>query len=134
MLYKLIKWDSFKDIVKQSFGINFVKVDDFFKSDIVWNKFEGWEDATDIDIISALSILKPFVGELLIVTDASYKSNLSPFCVKAEVLMEFANKHSENFGEQFYDTDVLIINPKKRLVWIFHHEGVYGVIDLTKNV
>lgn len=67
-------------------------------------------------------------GELIFVTDASYKKDLGPFRVDAASIREFVREHYKNFGEHFLETDVIIINMEIKVVWIFHHEGVYSLV------
>lgn len=132
-LYNQITWESFKIRVKNDFNIDFVKIDDFFKKGYTWLPLEDHEDLEDIDILNCLANLRTFEGILCVVTDASYQKNLGPFQVKSEDISSFVINHWNNFGERFLETDVLIINFQLKLAWIFHHEGVYSLIDLKKT-
>ena len=33
------------------------------------------------------------------------------------------------FGQRFLDTDLIIIDMDFKNAWIFHHEGVYGLVE-----
>ncbi len=89
-------------------------------------RFEG---ASDTEIIHALNNLRNFEGDLIVVTDASYLNKLGPFLVNADDIINFVTKHGENFYSDFLDTDVIIVSLESNLVWVVHHEGVYGLID-----
>lgn len=124
----VLTWEYFKLKVKQHLNIDFVKVDDFFREGTKWFTLEDWLNTDDLDILHCLESLYPFEGKLIIVTDASYKKDLGPFIVEANRINEFIENHYKNYNEYFLDTDVIIINLEKKLVWIFHHEGIYSII------
>jgi hypothetical protein len=129
-LYNLITWVFFKTLVKKHFNIDFVKIDDFFKKDTEWISLNDYEDLNDDEILNSLEHLREFEGTLYIVTDASYQKELGPFQVESANIKSFVSNHIENFGERFLETDVLIINFELKLAWIFHHEGVYALVNL----
>lgn len=59
--------------------------------------------------------LKPFEGELYVISDASYLNNHGPFKVEARFLRDFIENHMQNFGQLFLDTDVIIVSFKLKL-------------------
>lgn len=129
--YSIITWDNFKLNIKNNFDIDYIKIDDLFVAGTNWVSLEDWEDADDLELLDCLSRLKPMEGELTIVTEASYKKNLGPFCVKASGIREFVLAHYKNFEDRFFETDVIIANNEKKEIWIFHHEGVYAFMDFN---
>lgn len=129
VLYNLITWEYFKSLVKRNFNIDFVKIDDFFKEGTEWLSLEDYENLNDDEILNNLASLKNFEGNLYVVTDASYQKELSPFQIESTNIKSFAENHKNIFGERFVETDILIINFELKFAWIFHHEGVYALID-----
>ena len=127
--YTLVPWSTFKDLIITRFNINFYKIDDMFIHGAKWNYLEDWLEVSDLEILHCLECLKPFTGELLVVTDASYEKGLSPFIMNSKDIKQFVESHSNNFKQRFLETDVLIINLELKIAWIFHHEGVYGLVE-----
>lgn len=132
MLYNKITWESFKIYVKNDFDIDFIRIDDFFKEGSTWLPLEDYEDLSDNEILNCLASLRDLEGTLYVITDASYQKNLGPFKVESANISSFVKNHWNNFGERFLETDVVIINFQLKLAWIFHHEGVYSLINLKK--
>ncbi|WP_371368286.1 hypothetical protein SRRS_19220 [Sporomusa rhizae] len=130
-LYDILTWEHVRNLIKQQFGVNFIKVDDFFREDTEWFPLDDWENANSLEIISLFNNLKTLEGKLIIITDASYKKELGPFHVDAFDLNEFVIKHKQSFGETFLDTDILILSVDLKKIWMFHHEGVYALIDFN---
>ena len=132
-IYNIIEWSEFKSLIKQHFNRQFVKIDDLFTDDSIWYSLENYDELDDIEIYNCLDSIKKFKGILYVVTDASYQQNLAPFIIHSNNLKKFVEKHYETFNENFLETDVLIISFELNLAWIFHHEGVYSVIDFSKQ-
>jgi hypothetical protein len=130
-LYNLVTWQNFNNLIKQCFNINFRKVDNFFMPNTVWHRLNGWEQLEDVEIFQYLADLRAFEGMLFVITDACYQDSMGPFHLNATNINDFAKDHLNNFGECLFNTDVLVISIELKLVWIFHHEGVYGLVDLN---
>lgn len=129
--YSIISWEHFRKLIKENFCISFIKIDDFFKEGTEWFSLDDYEDLNDEEILSSLESLREFEGTLHVVTDASYQKRFGPFQVESTNIKSFVINHMKNFGERFLETDILIINSKLKLAWIFHHEGVYALINLS---
>ena len=132
-LYTLIPWDRLRDLIKMNFDINFNKIDDLCIPDIKWFSLENWLNADDLEILQCLESLYPFWGELMIVTDASYTKELSPFMVNSVHIGQFVKNHFSNFNQHFLETDAFIINFESKIAWLFHHEGIYGLAKYNKK-
>lgn len=132
-MYEIIKWDEFTNLIMEKFNIKFTKncgkPDLFGKDDKLWIKKEGYEDLENIEVIQCLEEIKPFVGVLYIIADASYRDDLGPFKIQAKDIYEFANKYCYELGEYFVNTDLMIFNFELGVIWIFHHSGFYDVIS-----
>jgi len=54
---------------------------------------------------------------------------MGPFRIESANIKNFVNSHVEQFGERFLETDVFIVSFDLKSIWIFHHEGVYALIQ-----
>lgn len=134
-LYCSISWAEYHSEIKEYFNNKPSLIDDYEEmvkrneKDVIWNSMIGWEEMDDVYLLTQLSDLQPFNGELLIVTHRSCFPNMSPFKVDANNIVEFAQKHLEIFGECFIGGDTIIISKENKQMWLFHHEGVYTYIE-----
>lgn len=70
-----------------------------------------------------------FSGELFIVTEASFTPEAkAAFAVHADDLRAFVEDHLELFDDPFFHGDVIIVEPGRRRIWLFDHEGQYGTL------
>jgi hypothetical protein len=136
--YAIISWEKFKKILLKQFDINFNNIDSILEHDAIytneikWHELKDWENIDDIDILTYFEKLKSFRGMLYVVTEASYNKAFGPFELETSDLHTFALNHLDAFGESFFNGDVIILSIDIKSVWIFHHEGVYSVINLGK--
>jgi hypothetical protein len=129
--YTVVKWGYLNHHIKRYLDIDFRKVDDLCVKDIIWHSVGRRQDLVNEEMFELLATLTDFQGGLFIVTDNSYEKNLGPFAIDASNIREFARDYLRNFGEQLFNTDVLVISLQLKLVWIFHHNAVYGLVDLN---
>ena len=134
--YSILKWSYYESLLINNLGVKPTKIEDYELSnngksiESKWYDIEDWESLDDLTILGYLEELKPFRGELLVVTEASYfNDKLGPFQVNAVDMKQFVNSHLESFGECFFNGDVIIVSINDKLVWIFHHEGMYTLIN-----
>lgn len=137
--YNMISKEQFSDLIKGHFNI--IKpndVDSYFMSGITGKPIncechranEWWEqNPEDEEMYRLLENLHTFQGELLVVTRACWFENIGAFKVNSVELKKFVENHQRFFKYYFFDGDTLIINFELKLVWLFHHEGVYAFID-----
>ncbi|GAA4441947.1 hypothetical protein [Bremerella cremea] len=124
-----IPWDTFRDTLFRQLGLKLHDVDqlihDVEQSDQYrWQRIEGFESRSDAELITQLHWLP--VGDLLVITDNSYREPGGPFVVKdREPLVQFSERYQQaHDGEYLFNGDVLIFHFAFRYVGIFHHEGV----------
>lgn len=131
----IANWEIFGALFKKSFGFEFKSLEDFINflsgknSELKWYNLNGWETLDDNEIFKNLNDLREITGVIYIITEASYRNNLGPFELKGEQLSSFIEGYTEQCSECFFNGDVVITNLVKRLLWIFHHEGVFTFID-----
>jgi hypothetical protein len=130
-LYTLVPWANFYNFIKKWSNVEFRKVDDLDTGNLSWLTANRWEELDDLEILQFLADLRHFEGKLLIVTDVSYGKKFGPFEIDAVCIQSFVKQYKVDFGECFFNGDVLIVSLDLKLVWIFHHEGIYGLVDLT---
>lgn len=134
-MFEVIDWDVMISLVKKHLNRNITKKSStsryFEKEGAIWIRSEEYQHLEDIDILSCLEELRKFEGDLYIITDVSYKEDLGPFKVKSTDIYEFIENYWNNFGEYLLYVDLLILNFELKLAWIFHHGGVYSIIDFT---
>lgn len=101
---------------------------------IEWRAFDGnWEEIEDKTIYNSVLKDAEFKGKVIIITEASFLTAKKAFCLDFSFLPEFIKKHRVLFKERFFDGDVIIFSQYQRKIFIFHHEGVYTVIDLPPS-
>mgnify|MGYP001073376442 FL=1 len=62
-------------------------------------------------------------GELYVITDFCYFKKSGPFIVEASQIDDFVETFYKIYGEDFYSTDVVIINFEDKRIWVLFHEG-----------
>jgi hypothetical protein len=98
----------------------------------VWASFPDREIRGDLDIAERSGLLrKPMMGNLLIVTEASFDAGGGAFVLEGTNLGTFIDTHLLRYGECFFNGDVIILALEGKEVWLFHHEGVYMHAMLT---
>lgn len=124
IINKQMLWKEFQDKMLESFGRNFLYVDDLHfnvKKEIRIGERVEFDDYQILKYLTSLHIME---GDLCIITDWCYKEKEGPFIVNANELEQFVNTYKMVYGEAFYSTDIVIINFKKKLLWVFFHEGI----------
>lgn len=133
--YKTISKEEYKKLLKLHFNVSPHKIDDYLVTDDgkelnpKWFPEEDWESKEDVDLLELLEDIRIFEGDLLVLTDSCLIRNLGPVLIDSEHLREFVKNHLKNFGVCFFNTNVIIINLELKLIWIFHHEGIYALVD-----
>jgi hypothetical protein len=91
-----------------------------------WAEIPGWEHRDDLDIAGAIGLLDgPIPGEVLIVTEASFITAHGAFVVPGAGVRALVASHLLNYGECFFNGDVVAVALDSKEVWLFHHEGAY---------
>ncbi len=69
-----------------------------------------------------------------VVSDASYFSKqYGPFLMSASDVADFVKSHHGACGECFFDGDVIFLRPSVRQICLFHHEGLFLILDLESS-
>ncbi|NHZ61490.1 hypothetical protein [Massilia genomosp. 1] len=66
---------------------------------------------------------------LYVVSDESYREGVGAFAVRRDDLSGFIRAYPERHGVDMFDSDTFIIGIDSKLVWMFHHEGVWTLFD-----
>ena len=131
-----ITWKMFQQKSKNYLKCNFVSLDKYINSieregvSAEWHSIDNWEDLDDEVIYENIIILKIPAGELFVITEVCYKNDLGPFYLDASELRELVRKHLDKYGECFFNGDVIIFSFDLKMIWCFHHEGFYSLIEL----
>jgi hypothetical protein len=137
--YSLMPWDSFQKEFRDKFQFNFNSIDYVLDQlsqkniFIKWNNLDNWEDIDDLEIFYCLKKIKNPEGQLIIITESSYKKKLGPFKINASDIEFFISNHLTEFSECFFNGDAQIISFEHKSMWLFHHEGQYTFIE-TKGM
>jgi len=102
------------------------------KQEVQWHKVEEWESLDDVEILELLVNVVAPIGMLSVVCESSHNVGGAAYRLNSVDLMEFVSTHIAVFGECFFNGDVLITSPTQKLIWFFHHEGVFAVVSLLK--
>jgi DNA mismatch repair ATPase MutS len=126
-IFKLIDWNELKNMLKQNYSIEFIKLDSLYNSNSKWIRNDELEELNDIEILSELKKLHEMNGTLYIISDVSYRADLGPFIVDSNCVNEFVEKHLDFFGERFWDTDTIIISFENNVMWFVQHDNYLGL-------
>jgi hypothetical protein len=130
----IISWETFKSAFLASFGYEFCSLEDVVNHQSstgiteTWQRLDNWEGLSDLEIFQELVQLRSMSGNLYIVTEASYRKGLGPFKIGSSAVGELVAGHLPAYGEAFFNGDVLIADLDHKLMWAFHHEGVFAFI------
>lgn len=133
-LYSEFKWLDFHKLINDYFGFDFESIDDLINKiemrseKIEWHSLKEWEDLDDTTIYGMLESVEKPEGEIFIITEMSYFNKLGPFKLKATDIRQFIAQYFNQFHECFFNGDLLMFNIEHKLIWIFHHEGVYAFV------
>jgi hypothetical protein len=137
--YSTLDWLSFYDLILSALGFKFKSIDELINKiemdndKIIWFSLKEYENLDDITIYNILEALEKPIDEVFIISDISYLKKDGPFRLKATYLHKFIRQYFNIFHECIFDLDVLIFSVEHKLIWIFHHEGVYALIRLNKS-
>ncbi|MDD1608809.1 MAG: hypothetical protein LUQ18_10020 [Methylococcaceae bacterium] len=137
--YPTLDWLSFDDLIFSHLGFRFKSVDDLankieiYNGKIIWLPLKEWESLDDITIYNSLEELEKPTGEIFIISDISYIKKDGPFRLESVYIRKFIMQYVNTFNECLFDGDVLIFSVEHKLIWIFHHEGVYALGRLTQH-
>ena len=123
-LNSMMNWDEFNETMKNVFGRTFIDVDDLYFNVVREKRFGESIEIDDRLALDILKELKPICGEICVITDLCYRKDYGPFTMHANQLDKFVNDFSQNYGETFYSTDVIIVNFEQQMIWVLFHEGM----------
>lgn len=103
----------------------------FLEQQNCWNQLAGWENLADAEIFEVLIQPSQFDGQLLVISDLSYRREFDAFAVDAEELRAFVSTFHATFGECLFNGDVLIAQPEQQKLWVFHHEAVIACFSAS---
>jgi hypothetical protein len=96
-----------------------------------WSAFPDWNDFTDDELADLTGLLTlELDDEIVVATDVSFPSR-GAFVMPADRLRAFVSDHAAAFGEPFFSGDVILACPSLRVIWTFHHEGGYALIEIS---
>lgn len=116
-------WNEFHNKMEQVFGKSFNQVDDLYyniKKEVNYGESVELNDNEALKFLQNLHIMK---GTLYVITDFCYYKSCGPFIVKADEIKSFVNTFYETYGEDFYSTDIIIVNFEEKRIWVLFHEG-----------
>ena len=96
-----------------------------------WTRIEGFDDLDDIEIWERIELadaaeLGEAPHEIIIIADACYVHDIEPLKITLAELHVFIEQFVENYDEQLFGGDVIILFPN--LMLAIHHEGVVAAI------
>jgi hypothetical protein len=134
--YSTLEWDDFYNLIFSHFEFNFKSIDEMINKieihndKIQWLELKEWENLDDIEIYNTLEKLETPEDEIFVISEISYIKETDPFRLKSSCLRKFIMQYLSRFHECFFNGDVLIFSIRHKLIWLFHHEGVYALVRL----
>lgn len=107
----------------------------FDPDEIAGLSVDGWEpfdieerdpDAVEADL--AARCLAVLAGDLIVVTDTSYRDDVGPHTVPAGELGGFLAGFAERFGEVPVGGDVVVLGPAAGAAVVVHHNGLIATV------
>ena len=98
--------------------------------DVAWSELPGWESMSDTEIAIRSGLHAGLVGDVLVV-EASISSRRGAFRVDVSELGSLVAQHLERYGECFFNGDVVVVQLDGERLWLFHHEGHFGLVSAT---
>jgi len=96
--------------------------------DVNWLRCDEWESLGDLELARTTGLLDiALSGPLLLITEASFAPDRGGFIVPASRLANFVAEHLKEYGECFFNGDVIVAELQGRKVWLFHHEGLHAL-------
>lgn len=117
------EWNEFHNKMEQVFGKSFHQADDLYyniKKEVNYGESIELNDIEALKYLQNLHIMK---GTLYVITDFCYYKSRGPFIVKADEIKSFVSTFYETYGEDFYSTDIIIVNFEEKRIWVLFHEG-----------
>lgn len=94
-----------------------------------WKSAGGWESKTDVDVAKSVGLYEVGLGgSLVVVTEASFMKSRGAFKMEASELPAFVAQHLAQYGECFFNGDVIVAELGGNRLWLFHHEGQYAMV------
>lgn len=118
-----IEWNKFYDEMERVFGKRFSQADDLYYHVCKEDEFGENVEINDTEALKRLQALHIMRGELYVITDFCYRTKSGPFIVEASRIEDFVDTFLETYGEDFYSTDIIIVNFEDRRIWVLFHEG-----------
>ena len=109
--------------MKLIFGKDFKNADELYFNVIKQINFEEGKELEDIEVLIILEELNKINGYIHVITDYCYEKQCGPFVLDASEIKTFVKSFRQNYDQPFYSTDIVIINFKEKLIWVFFHEG-----------
>ena len=101
---------SFINKMEQVFGKSFRQVDDLYYDISKEVNFGENVELNDNKALKYLQDLHIKKGKLYVITDFCYYKKSGPFIVEADMIESFVDTFYETFREDFYSTDIIIVN------------------------
>jgi len=86
-------------------------------------KINDWEFVDDIEILEKFKLGRFASTVLYAITDISYSKNIGIFEIQIQEFEKFITSYCKEFGECFFNGDVIFILPHDNAVFLFHHDG-----------
>jgi len=116
-------WNEFHNKMERVFGKSFNHVDDLYCNIKKEVNYGESVELNDNEALRYLQDLHTMEGTLYVITDICYYKNCGPFIVEADTIKSFVSKFYETYGEDFYSTDIVIVNFEEKRIWVLFHEG-----------
>lgn len=140
--YSLVSWEEIINIISSSFEAGKAHSWNLFKyleNNIPVEKWStlpnwlDWQGREDIDILNRTVNIDNFsTGFNYVISEVSYREEMEPFNVSEGCLDWFVKNHRSEFGECFYNGEILIINIQKRYLYVLIDDGIYVNISFDE--
>lgn len=125
IIKNILSWNEFNNKMSNVFGKNFRTIDELYFNVEKEKNIGERRMLDDYQVLKYLQELHKIEGAVYVITDLCYEKKYGGvFFVEENNLEEFVQTYKNKFGEAFYSTDIIIINFSRKLIWVFHHEGV----------
>lgn len=94
-----------------------------------WRRLDTPQHIDDMEITGLVDASAFLPEALYVVTDESYDKEVGAFAVHRDDLRAFAGAYRERNGVAMFNGDTLIVGIESKLIWMFHHEGVWTLFD-----
>lgn len=97
---------------------------------IQWSPIPDWENLDDtktLDVILGSDSVRGADNAIMLPAICFYGDCL-PFRISHDGLKNFVGGFLSHYGQCFFNGDTLILFPSRRIIYLFHHEGMYTKI------